>query len=76
VGLIWIQNGSPRNTVSVPKPRISVVESHSIGEIRPRRHFDTTSASTVAAMNTTVLLVIATTAPTPESALLSGLKWR
>jgi hypothetical protein len=42
---------------------MSVEDSHSIGEIRPSRHFDTTRAMTVAIMNVTVLLVTATAAP-------------
>ena len=46
---------------------ISVEDSHSIGEIRPSRHFDTASATTVAPMNHTVLRVTATTVPSPES---------
>ncbi len=54
---------------------ISVDDSHSIGEILPSRHFDTTSAMTVAIMNAIVLLVTATTAATPGSPPF-GLKWR
>ena len=63
VGFICTKVGSPKKIVRLPKPTISAVENHSIGDTLPSRHFDTASAATAATMKASVPEMIAATSP-------------
>jgi len=67
VGLICTQNGLPRNTVSPPKPTISAVDSHSIGDTRPNFTRENTSAATAATTKAPVPRMIAAMVPAMSS---------
>ena len=54
VGFSCTKVGSPKKIVSPPKPTISAVENHSIGETLPSRHFENSNAATAATMKAPV----------------------
>ena len=64
VGFSCTKVGSPKKIVRLPKPTISAVENHSIGDTLPSRHFEMISAATAATMKAPVPAMMALSSPT------------